>query len=354
MKTLFVYCLLIAVLIPAQGFAHNRENRFFPKCPSCEKPNEPISIEEIPQRELGLEAEDYKALAHSAHESFENEDEKARWHRQFIEKFNFKQIGLNAYRWYGLNRSRPEIANAAANLTLMFLTSHGLETVGGLSLSGYMATGSDLHPVIRSILGAGGVIVTLPGLDPLCIVLYSSYLKWPKQMDRWLEKPRVFLLKGLRFANKTAGLPAGYWSDRFADLKLSRMVTRAQGSLLPTEVTEDGFNIRVQSEDGRELAKLEIAEINEKVMGLKAVEIAPQLSREDQKELSRATSVFGWNVQNFAGQLAKFDLEKDQEKLKDLAWIREIEAIENGYRVTTKPDAFRMPNVCRAFGAAKP
>ena len=104
---------------------------------------------------------------------------------------------------------------------------------------------------------------------------------------------------------------------------------------------------------GYRIAHLDFSEVDSKRVGLTTVTVKAHLNDEERSKLKSVASVFGMNIKSWVTQLSNAKLGEEREKLSELAWVREINEIENGFEVKTNPNAFRMPNTCLAFVGKK-
>jgi hypothetical protein len=182
----------------------------------------------------GLLMEAHDVFEHHGHEVDTSQatrlDRVMNFLKDWAEKFdpeNAYNTLLNNYRWYSSNRKRPEIENAAANIVAMFLTSHSIETIGGLSLSAFGAEQDS--DILKIVLTTVGVTITIPFFgDPLCWTLVAAYSKWPRTLNRWMTVPRLFVVHGSSAALGALGtsVPEGYFQMKAAELAKQLFIRR--------------------------------------------------------------------------------------------------------------------------------
>lgn len=204
-----------------------------------------------------LTARELSELVRDAHEVFEHHDQGLdtrymtwwdwgldilkRWPEKFDPE-NIRNLMLNGYRWFSAHRQSPEMANASANVAAMLVTSHALEIGGGLAMAS-IGVHQESH-VVQAVLTTMGVAITVPGLDPLCIVLVGSYFKWPKTMNRWLTVPRLFVISATHAGLSVAGAPVPVW---YLQAKAAEWAKRMFVHRLRTR--GDGIKVRELSEE---------------------------------------------------------------------------------------------------------
>lgn len=285
MRVIFVLALFISVPAYAHKIGGCRHDH--------QKGSSRFCAEEVvPEGEVS--SQQLLRLMDEAHHAIETEGSSSSFFGAWGEKFSFKDIALNAYRWYSAHKQRPEVANASANIVVMLLTSHAMETVGGVGLASF-GMGQHSH-LAQFVLTTIGVSVTVPGLDPLCIILVGAYSKWPKAMNRWLTIPRMFVIHGARAALGVAGIPEGYLPAAYADFAKQRFLEQMKKeghSVVAESVSVDHavFKIFGTNESGIEL---EFAA--EPKIGMSLVEIRMSGQPQESPELVRGLKLFGTNI----------------------------------------------------------
>jgi hypothetical protein len=110
----------------------------------------------------------------------------------------------------------------------MLAGSHGLEMLAGLGLAANGIAGSGgVEGLIYTTIG---ITITIPGLDPLCLLLVGAYRRWPETMDRALTRPRIFVVEKARLLREFAGVPQD-WVARLARRRFLSALRRADHSL---------------------------------------------------------------------------------------------------------------------------
>ena len=280
-----------------------------------------LKLEEIPLEER--EAEELRQLLEDAHHSIEDEHGGTLLQR-YRGKFNLKRTVLDAYRWYAMHQGEPHVANAAANVATLLVASHGLESLLGAGLVSLGATG-DLDDLVRMGAAAVGITITIPGLDPICLVAVGSYRLWPRTMNRLLSKPRLFIVKSSEFAHRLAGLPDGWFSFLFTDHRRARLLRSlsAQSRHLQVTPLEDGAEFRILDLNGPGEAVLRATRDPESgLLGLRSVRFSdPPIAK---AALNRGLKPFGINIRSAVLDLMSRDSTNDH----DLAHIPYVRGVE--------------------------
>lgn len=285
MRVIFVLALFLSVPAYAHklgGCGHDHKKGTSRFCAEEVVPEGEVSSQQLLQ------------LMDDAHHAIETEGTASSFLGAWGEKFSFKEVALNAYRWYSAHKQQPEVANASANIVVMLLTSHAMETVGGVGLASFgMGQHSHLAQVILTTIG---VSVTVPGLDPLCIILVGAYSKWPKAMNRWLTIPRMFVVHGTRAALGLVGIPEGYLPAAYADFAKQRFLEQMKKdghSVVADSVTTDHAVFQIL---GSHENAIELEFASQAKTGMSLVEVRMKGMQQESAELLRGLKLFGPNI----------------------------------------------------------
>lgn len=94
--------------------------------------------------------------------------------REWVRTFNFKQLYFNAKRLYDLKSADPKLRDSVQDLVFMLGASHVVESTSSVWGTG-LANALGASQGLQWLIGAAGVVITIPGLDPLCIGLLAAY-----------------------------------------------------------------------------------------------------------------------------------------------------------------------------------
>jgi hypothetical protein len=326
--------LIFLTLFSTSGWAHNK-------------------IEEIPT--TGLSDADYRELLEEAHEALEGEhhqhagccsdstvhthSEPNRW-SEFKDKFRFKKILINAYRWYWSHQDRPEVANASANIVAMLLASHFTEVVGGNVMVASSAS-SGFSSWTDWGLATFGVIIQAPGFDPLCLVLIGSYGKWPKTFDRWLTRPRIFAVKLLGASQAFVGIPEGYLAGVLSEYRDKMFQNRFKGVAIGTST------FRILGGDGQRTVDLKMRPGFGGMLELESVEFGSQAQAMNRIYLSETARAFGANIQALVLEIQDRLEDRKLLELSEQPYIAGLKQSE-GDSLTVQVKAGAFPFLSRA------
>lgn len=325
--------IVLALFISAPCFAHRLGHSHGPGCGHDHQSQGRFCVEEVTEGEVS--SRELVELLDDAHHALEGHEEQGSFFKRWREKFRFKPVLLGAYRWYLSRQGRPEIANASANIAAMLLTSHTIETIGGLSLASLgLSQESELSQVVLTTIG---VSVTVPGLDPLCLILVGAYSKWPQQMNRWLTVPRLFVVHGAKAALNLAQVPEGvvaaylalWGKDRFL-----RALHEEGGPLRLTKLSDEQISIRIFGDDRDNHIDLDFVNHGQVGMSLEEVRLGPGIIYLTKPQLAQALDPLGINISEILKDLVF-------ERKGSEAYIRDITEMPDGERrVLMLPGAF--------------
>lgn len=278
-----------------------------------------------PSREMPS-AEQLRADFKDAQQAFDAEDEDHGYFRKWAEKYNFPKIFLNAYRWYLMKSGGMNAADHLGNVAIMLLTSHTIETVGGGYLAG-TALASDWHWAVKTLLTTGGIGISVPGLDPLCIGLGLAYGKWPQHMNAGLQYPRIVIIGSTSFLATKLGMKRFVpWvmSQKDGVKFLMEKVAEGKPGTYRWTTTVEGYQFELLATEGAPIATLKMDRFGDNALVLNELCFADKWDRRTRKRLAAQLEVFGWNVK--AAVLEAFDqLAADRpEKLEKLKYVSSV------------------------------
>ncbi|MGE0762628.1 MAG: hypothetical protein AB7N80_05065 [Bdellovibrionales bacterium] len=162
----------------------------------------------------GLAAE----LVDDAHEISHHHGEKRElkaFVRNWLTQLNLVQSGRDLLRWVDYRtHTNPALQEHIGNLGVLFGASHVLETLSG-PVGALIGNQVGLPEAVNwAILAVGGVI-SIPGLDPLCIALAAAYKISPGFRTQ-ITRVRLTLLRGGTALGRFARVPQlmakfGHW-----------------------------------------------------------------------------------------------------------------------------------------------
>jgi hypothetical protein len=220
---------------------------------------------------------------------------------------------------------------------LLFGISHSLETSSGPLL---VTAGLAYHwpEWLTTLLGLGGAVISVPGLDPLCIAIFGIYSQSP-HFRYGVGKIRAALVWGTKTVSDKVGLTAALrnifvrpdykeWLseienlDELRELKDGRLV--AQYSY--PSISEPRIKFEVEVGKGRPY--------------LKRIFVDPRFSYRDSRLVVPWLKKFGWNTRDFISQfvLKNVLINGGGEK----AYVEKIERKGRWQVITLLDSAIRM------------
>ncbi len=157
------------------------------------------------------------------------------WKNWAVEKLNLKQMGINTYRVYHLKSENPDLRKHAQNLAFIFPFSHLTEMLSG-PIAASIAQQAGMPPEVIAGITAAGTIISIPGLDPICLLIFASYPLPPVQKTMtWM---RTSTFKAVSWVGDISGLRN--WA---------RESTSHQDALEHLEENSDFYSV-TEKEDG--------------------------------------------------------------------------------------------------------
>lgn len=197
--------LLILLLISAPAFSYGSEgdeNRV--EITTVEVDGDFATMSEADRRKV------LAKLVHDAEEASEGGEFEAKtknkvaaFIQEYASKINIPKVALGMLRWYYVQEAKyPSIA---ADLSVMLLASHSTEMLSG-PIGVALSSAGGAPTWVNWLIGVTGGIISIPGLDPLCIGLGWAYVKYPG-FRNGVTTSRVFLMKAV----------TGIGADRFVN-----------------------------------------------------------------------------------------------------------------------------------------
>ncbi len=265
----------------------------------------------------------------------------------WLEKFNFKQVLLNALRWYQTEATNAQIKEHVTNLVLLLSISHMSEGVIGYQLG---AMGLKVDNVFVNTLGVVmGVSIVIPGLDPLCILLGWTYKKIPHLMSKIMFVPRVAILSVSQFLYKNLGVKALYETlfykqsaiDRLQEL-MSNPDTNREIIRLEEDVV---FTIR-HSE--KTILRLEGRIADNMILWSRAVFSESLNEKEELEHFKKKISLFNWVLRR--SLLDIVSRLESPEKVARLTYVDSVISKGNALEVQMRPLGMASPAKKRFAG----
>lgn len=233
-----------------------------------------------PEESLEIE----KSLIHATHEVIEGADQE-KFLDGWKQNFNFYQKAKDGYRWWSLSQQTPA-RDLILDGVLLFSLSHSLEVSSGPVLVSIGLSNSWPEWVIGAV-GVGGSIVSIPGLDPLCMVIFATYYKSPTTR-KIVRQVRVAIVKGISGVSEVTGLKK-YLEKTFVQKSmLQRLLQMDALESIKKQGDVHLFRFSDTSLSGATFS-FEIAERADREATLRRVEVdqLTRLSDKEAKELQR-------------------------------------------------------------------
>lgn len=145
-------------------------------------------------------------LLNEAHDSLHSHGEKTTFRSyvwDWVKTFDLKGFAHGTHRFLNVKLQNPEYRDHALNLAMLLPMSHLTEMTAG-PVAVYTAHSMELSTGLQVAIGAAGGLITLPGLDPLCLLFLSSYKLEPVQ--KGLTQIRLAIYKVSKAAAQTFGI----------------------------------------------------------------------------------------------------------------------------------------------------
>jgi len=128
--------------------------------------------------------------------------------KEWFSGLNFKRIFLNSVRFYHLQGKQGALKNLIPDILTVLALSHTIESTSALwgSALGLMF---DLPSEVIAGIVSGGLIISVPGLDPLCYMMVITYGA-SKKFRNVIHSVRVGFVRTTVKAAQKLGLIAGY------------------------------------------------------------------------------------------------------------------------------------------------
>lgn len=290
LRASLIFTCLLTFIPPSLAFGHGNHGHHShgPKKPKAGE----LTCE-------STECEELRSVLDDAHHSIEAGDTGS-FLKRWKSKLNLKNTALAAYRWYSSNIDKPHAENVVPNLAVMFLGSHVVETVtgGGLVVHGMSNPGS-LQQAVETFFG---FLITVPGFDPLCIVLAGSYFRWPSPMNKALTIPRIFVMSAKHAAEFVAGMPNNWIGTLAQNQRIDGFLNgmnHAGDSVIPVSVSGDWlFNI--EDDSGDTAAQLKFTQLPDGRYGLEEVMLNENVTG---KNWLKRLNMFGVNIRSMVKEL---------------------------------------------------
>ena len=171
--------------------------------------------------EQPLSQEELERVINGSHEVLEG-DHSASFLKRWAGAFDFKNKFIDSYRWGSAKAKDPRFKNVVTDSLLLFGLSHLIEmSTGPVMLT--IGAGNDWPNWLMVAIGAGGATISVPGLDPMCILIFGAYAKSDK-FRAAVGTVRAAIMKPVNKAWSFLGM-----SEVLKKLLSSREISQLQG-----------------------------------------------------------------------------------------------------------------------------
>lgn len=258
--------------------------------------NDPIVIEIVKSPDLAEEHENRLAaeMIEKTHGVIEG-DEGGSFLRNWRENFRFQQKAIDGFRWVSMHRGTPHETLVTDGVFLFGLT-HVTEMLSGpIAMSVSVSQG--WPEWITAIFGGVGTIISVPGLDPLCIITFAIYSKSPR-FQKFIGRIRWGIVRGVTSTLKLsradrllqrvfARHDLGIWLSRMEHLSEIREDARGRVSLeFQYEFRDQPLKVLIEMTENR-------AYLKEVVIHASHAELYKD------KHFETWLKPLGWNTANF-------------------------------------------------------
>ncbi|MEZ4813888.1 MAG: hypothetical protein R3A80_01610 [Bdellovibrionota bacterium] len=247
---------------------------------------------------------------------------------EWIKKFNYKQILLRVLRWSEQKSADPKSKEHVANIAALLLTSHTIETIGGLVM---INTGIASDHIWAKTLGPTiGAAIMTPGLDPLCYILGITYFAMPSTMGKIVYVPRIFIMKSSAFLYKYLGvkrLMNLLLTEQSAVNRLRKSLSKREGTFDIIELP-DSIKLQIGSKKNPQLLTL-YGKIKDKQITWEAADLSVEAENiRERRILTQKLKGLTWVTRESLKQLLETSLEPAE--LKSMNFVESYHETERG------------------------
>jgi hypothetical protein len=231
-------------------------------------------------------------------------DETGKFLQDWAEAFNAKKKIVDAVRWVSASKD-VTLHGMALDSAVIFGISHSLETASGPIL---VTTGiaNGWPDWLITSLGIAGGVISVPGLDPLCIVIFIAY-GTNEHFRTAVRTVRIALVRGIKGAATVTGLKS-LLQKTFTRPDYKEFFLNIE-HLDKLTVMDDGRSVAEFHFPSKEEAQLKVVlEAREKGRAyLKQVWVSENFTFVSKVASRRWLKTLGWNARDF---IEKFVLER--------------------------------------------
>ena len=181
--TMLIRLLFVLLLVSPSAFAHKLHSHGPGHSHDHSEHSQKLfKIEMAEVEKIGeekpLTQDEVNALIEHSHEIIEG-DHSGNFFKRWVQKFDFKTRFMDGYRWASAKSKDPRFKDTVTDSLLLFGLSHLVEMASGPVMLAVGAA-ADWPNWLMVTVGGIGATISVPGLDPMCILIFSAYAKSSK------------------------------------------------------------------------------------------------------------------------------------------------------------------------------
>lgn len=228
-KFIFVLSLIFSISLSPSAYAHKLG--FGQSChgTNCDHDHE-AEVRLGP--EVPLSQDEVQKVIHGSHEVLEG-DHSASFLKRWVGAFDLKNKFIDSYRWGSAKSKDPRFKDLVIDSLFLFGLSHLLEVASGPIMLG-VGSSQDWPEWVMYGIGVGGATISVPGLDPLCILIFGTYAK-SENFRKGIGYVRAAIMKPINKTWSAIGM-----GEALTNLKRLKNVSKLEG-LNRISKDENGF-----------------------------------------------------------------------------------------------------------------
>lgn len=182
--------------------------------------------------------DEVKSLLHQFHEEIEHsasDEAKSKLNAlltEWLNNFNLYRISMDTHRWtqmkYYQDAGKSEYIRNFPVLASFYFLSHSIEMLSG-PIGVYVASELGMGGTAKMVIGTVGAIISVPGLDPLCILFFAISPLNP--MQKMFTGIRVAAVKVAGGVSNQLGLKKAMQNIFESKDRLNEIVKSTEGNI---------------------------------------------------------------------------------------------------------------------------
>jgi hypothetical protein len=267
---------------------------------------------------------------------------------EWKEGLNFLGHAQDAYRAYLIASQTPAVREHALNLAFMFPLSHATEMLSGPIMAS-LSSAAGLPDSVTYGLGAIGAIISIPGLDPLCLLIFTTY---PLPIvHKSVSLIRTKTASGMVYLGRTLGL-SEFLAEALKNFEslpaLLQQASRPESALELLGLGDYEYRFILKDEGGKEnLAEVVLVRSAPRSSNERGFYYVSQIrvsaaGRANRKQLKNALRSFGWNLKQATFKILE-EVDREESLTKHF-YISGVEVRDDGgIQIDFKPRAIHLP-----------